>query len=249
MSAAEYFVDGEWLNETACRAAFAGATLEYRERLCLDWIDGERVVDIGCYSGGFVAAVLARYPGSDVVGVDYDEENLKIARLLHPDLGNRFRKMSVYELDFEDSSVDTVTFQEVIEHLEGAAAAVKEINRVLKPGGILILSTTNPYFWRDFAVFAAREISNGFRRLRGKQAILKPVIFFDNVEWNRHIYNWTPSTLLTLLMVNGFVYEKHAYGREATRLIERIFLRLFPFLGPTQLIKVRKREDAPQRTV
>lgn len=249
MSAGTYFVDGRHLNEADCRAAFAGATLGHRQRLCLDWIEGERVVDVGCYAGEFVVAILSRYPGKDVVGVDYDDENLKIAHLLHPDLSDRFRKMSAYELDFSDASVDTVSFQEVIEHLEGAAVAVKEINRVLKPGGVLILSTNNPYYWRDFAMFVAREISNGIRRLRGKHPILKPVIFFDNVEWNRHIYNWTPSTLLTLLMVNGFVYEQHAYGREAPRLIERMFLRLLPFLGPTQVIKVRKKESAPQRAV
>ncbi len=65
-------------------------------------------------------------------------------------------------------------------------------------------------------------------------------VFFKEVEWNRHIYNWTMPTMLALLEVSGFKYETHVYAHDGQNFFGRFILRLFPFLGPTQIIKVRK---------
>lgn len=49
-------------------------------------------------------------------------------------------------LPFKDNSVDTIILGGVIEHLENPIKALKEMNRVLKPNGVLLMETPNPYF-------------------------------------------------------------------------------------------------------
>lgn len=229
-----FIVDGQPVSAEECRRIFTARDLEDRQRRCLDWVEGASVVDIGCYAGTFVDALTKRYPDKQIVGIDYDPENLRIARFLHPEY--RFVRSSTYALSLADASVDCITFQEVIEHLEGAALAIKEINRVLKPGGLFILSTPHPYYWRDMAAFFAHEVGNRLKERRR----LRAAIYFAEVEWNRHIYCWTPSTLLTLLVTNGFEYVDHQFSADAGGRVEAMFLRLFPFLGPAQILKVRK---------
>jgi 2-polyprenyl-3-methyl-5-hydroxy-6-metoxy-1,4-benzoquinol methylase len=245
---ARYLVDGRSLTAEECRRLFAGAVLSPRQATVLSLIEGRDVADIGCYAGLFVNAVKARHPDKIVTGIDYFDDNVRLARLLFPAQADCFRRMSVYALEFESGSIDCVTLQEVIEHLEGAALAVKEINRVLKPRGVLIVSAPNPYYWRHFLSFCLYEARNQLRRLFGKPPTLFNQIYFENVEWNRHVYSWTPDTLLTLLQVNGFEYLFHTYEKPRS-FLDRLVLSLFPYLGPTQILKVRKIANAPERPV
>ena len=190
-------------------------TLGDRQRRVLQQIEGDTIVDVGCYAGQFVGEAARRFPGKTIIGVDYYDDNISIAQLLYPEMRDRFRLMSAYRLDFADASLDCVTMQEVIEHLEGAALAIKEANRVLKPGGALIVSVPNPFYWRHMAGFFRFELCNRLRRPKA----LGTEIFYENVEWNRHVHAWTPQTLLTLLSVNGFAYVDHCYenGMRAAR--------------------------------
>ena len=70
-----------------------------------------------------------------------------------------------------------------------------------------------------------------------------------SIESDRHIYAWTPQTLLTLLVTNGFEYVEHCYECRTPDLLRRLFLAVLPFLGPTQILKVRKVAPAPSHLV
>jgi 2-polyprenyl-3-methyl-5-hydroxy-6-metoxy-1,4-benzoquinol methylase len=238
--AATYLVDGKHLSADQCRALFGEMSLLDRQVKVLERIEGHTIVDVGCYTGLFVREASRRFPDKTIIGVDYFEDNIRIAYLLYSDMRERFRRMSVYELEFADASIDCVTLQEVLEHLEGAALAIKEINRVLKPGGALVVSIPNPYYARRIAAFLYREIGNAFRRWRGRPLRLGTEMFSENIEWDRHVYAWTPQTLLTFLMVNGFEYVDHCYETGIRIPFGRWFLAALPFLGPTQILKVRK---------
>lgn len=241
-----YLVDGDWVGPDEARLRARVDRLPDRMSRALDLLGQGTVADIGCYSGDFVAELLRREPARDVIGIDYDEEGLKLARLLHPEIADRFRRSSVYELDLADESVDCVSFQEVIEHLEGAALAVKEINRVLRPGGTLVVTTPNAYALGHFLNFARSELVMSVRR---RPPALGSLVFFEEWEWNRHIFCWTPATLLTLLQVNGFAYETHTYAADPQSLRERAILRIMPFLGTEIVLRVRKVAPAPSRMV
>jgi ubiquinone/menaquinone biosynthesis C-methylase UbiE len=238
--AATYLVDGKLISADQCRALFAGMSLSDRQLKVLERIEGDTIIDVGCYTGVFVRAASRRFPDKTVIGVDYFEDNIRIAHLLYPDMRDRFRRMNIYRLEIADASVDCVTLQEVLEHLEGAALAIKEVNRVLKQDGVLVVSVPNPFYMWRIATFVCLEIGNALRRWRGRPARLDVEVLSRNIEWDRHIYAWTPQTLLTLLAVNGFEYVDHCYESRTPDRFRRWFLTVLPFLGPTQILKVRK---------
>jgi ubiquinone/menaquinone biosynthesis C-methylase UbiE len=243
-----FMVDGQLLTAEECRKLFGGIELGERQRQVLDLVEGQRLVDIGCYAGSFVAAVKARHPEMSVMGVDYFADHVGIARVVFPELADHFMQMSIYELKLEDGSVDCVTLQEVLEHLEGAAHAVKEINRVLSDGGVAIVSVPNPFYLSGMLGFFRFEIRNRLRALFNAKPRLGTEVYFSEIEWNRHIFAWTPQTLLTLFAVNGFAYVEHRY-EYAGNIAERLLMKLFPFFGPTQILKVRKVALAPEKLV
>ncbi len=234
-----YLVDGKQLSADQCLALFGAMPLFDRQIKVLERIEGDTIIDIGCYTGAFVRAASLRFPDKTVIGVDYFDDNIRIARLLYPDIRDRFRRMSIYRLEIADGSVDCVTLQEVLEHLEGAALAVKEVNRVLKQGGALIVSVPNPFcVWR-MTKFVWLELGNAIRRWRGRSSRLAAEVLSD-IEWDRHVYAWTPQTLLALLASNGFEYVEHCYETGVADRLRRWFLTALPFFGPTQILKVRK---------
>jgi ubiquinone/menaquinone biosynthesis C-methylase UbiE len=244
-----YMVDGQNLSADECKSIFSSSKLGDRQVQVLDLLEGDRLLDVGCYAGNFVSEVKSRFPSKSVIGIDYFEDHIRIAKLVFPDLASSFIHMSIYRLEFADGSLDCITLQEVLEHLEGAAQAVKELNRVLKVGGVAIVSVPNPFHIDAMMSFFRFELRNVWRRFRGGRTQLGTEVYFQEIEWNRHIFSWTPQTLLTLFSVNGFEYVEHRYENGMENPIERLFLRLFPFLGPTQILKVRKTAVAPAALV
>jgi 2-polyprenyl-3-methyl-5-hydroxy-6-metoxy-1,4-benzoquinol methylase len=97
-----------------------------------------RVLDVGCGEGHFAGA-LARQ-GAEVVAIDVAEEPLRRARVRHPDLDTRLVEPEA-PLPLEDSSFDIVWAGEVIEHVADTSRWLSEVRRVLRSGGLLLLST------------------------------------------------------------------------------------------------------------
>lgn len=169
-------------------------------------------------------------------------DHIAISKILYPSLSECFMQMSVYQLDFPDNFFDCVSLQEVIEHLEKPTEAIREINRVLKTEGILILSTNNALYFRNIIGTVRKSV----KRLIGKKVTLSPVIYFDNVEWNRHIFCWTPETLYTLFKTNGFEYLDYRIVGGSGR-IDKLLQKFFPELCSTQILKVQKVSESPRR--
>jgi ubiquinone/menaquinone biosynthesis C-methylase UbiE len=107
--------------------------------------DGDAVLDVGCGPG----VALRNYASSrriSAFGIDYSENMIETAqrRLKEaaPDLEIEFRTASVVELPYEDASFDVVTSHRCLMALlewNRQQDALKEIHRVLKPGGTLVL--------------------------------------------------------------------------------------------------------------
>jgi 2-polyprenyl-3-methyl-5-hydroxy-6-metoxy-1,4-benzoquinol methylase len=247
--AASFQVDGHRRSADQCRSQLAAQQLLDRQVRVMALIEGAVVVDVGCGAGLFVHEASRRFPDKTIIGVDASDDDIRLAQLLHPQLAGRFRRMSAYRLEFAEASVDCITLQEVLEHLEGAALAIKEANRVLRPGGVLVVSVPNPFYVWRIVTFVAAEIANLVRRRRGRPARLEAEILSPDAAWDRHVHAWTPQTLLALLEVNGFVYVDHGYENGAANPLRRWFLAGLPFLGPTLILAVRKAAPAPSALV
>ena len=98
---------------------------------------GERVLDLGCGAGRFVAAL--REAGAEPVGVELAEAALERARANAPGADLRL-VADDGSLPLEHASVDLVWCSEVLEHVPDTAHLLLEVRRVLRPGGRLLVT-------------------------------------------------------------------------------------------------------------
>ena len=106
----------------------------------------ESLLDAGCGDGRFLAAIArARNRPARLVGCDISQRILDTARqtVEREGVTAEFFQANMERLPFEDGSFDRVLSVQVIEHLLDVAAGISELARVLRPGGILVLSTDN----------------------------------------------------------------------------------------------------------
>ena len=127
---------------------------------CAGPLAKRRVLDCGCGAGEYVRALLER--GADAWGVEFDARKLAAAASSGgEELPARLSAGDLEALAFPDASFDLALANEVLEHVPDDAAALAEIRRVLRPGGLLVaLSPTRLYpfethgvFWRGTRLF------------------------------------------------------------------------------------------------
>ncbi|HTV63741.1 MAG TPA: class I SAM-dependent methyltransferase [Verrucomicrobiae bacterium] len=108
----------------------------------------DHLADCGAGTGIFADEMSA---DCNVTAIDDFEESLKFLR---ERLGNeRVRKGSCTALPLPDSSVDVLTALDVIEHVQDDRAAAREFLRVLKPGGVAIITVpAHMALWSDWDV-------------------------------------------------------------------------------------------------
>lgn len=114
-----------------------------RPQVGLRPLKGLTVLDIGC-GGGLVAEPLARL-GAVVTGIDPAAENVEAARR-HAEgqpLSVSYRAARVEDLAAEGARLDAVVCLEVVEHVPDPGAFLKTCAGLVRPGGLMLLSTIN----------------------------------------------------------------------------------------------------------
>ena len=166
-----------------------------------------RLLGVGCATGSFLR--LARAHGFIAVGVELSPTLAAYARERHG--------LTVYErplevLAFAEASFDVVALWDVIEHVMAPFILLREIYRVLAPGGVLALRTGNA----GFQIPKARLF-----RLLGPNGgpYLIP---------NEHLYHFTPRTLRNLVRLAGFA-DVEVEDSETEVYANRVKYRLMRF--------------------
>jgi 2-polyprenyl-3-methyl-5-hydroxy-6-metoxy-1,4-benzoquinol methylase len=170
-----------WLNGLGCSA--------------FRWVPRNvRVLDVGCGFGESLGYHVAR--GCDVYGVEADQNIRRVVDKYGFKVHVGLFDDNVYEQSF----FDFVTMDQVIEHVEDPIATLRGVARILKPGGVAILSTPNAHGW-GARLFGNRWINwhspyhlhcftRNSMQLAAEQAglVLEKVQTITNSDWL--LYQW-----------------------------------------------------------
>lgn len=170
-----------------------------------------RILDIGCGPGFFLSAIADTWERYGV------EPSLQAAEHARMNYGINITTGKLEDTHYSDGYFDVVYLYHVIEHLPDPRSILKEINRIMKRGGILIVGTPN------IDSFCAKRFKQNFRLLKDPG----------------HIILFGPHTLCSLLKAYGFQVEiiKYPFFRTKYFTMENL-LRMFntskvspPFYG------------------
>jgi len=202
-----------------------------------------RVLDVPTGEGALSEKLLAM--GHEVVSGD-----------IAPDYivdGGEFIRINLDEtLPFTDASFDYIACVEGVEHIENPYHLMREFARILRPGGVLVLSTPNILNIRSRLrfLFASHHklfkgISPGwhltpftYREL--KYAFERAGFTVEAISANRFRKKWRLIYPLLRAFIVWKTRQKHPLGKEITT---REFLE-----GPVLIYRARLREDAPPNT-
>ena len=170
-----------------------------RARILLDYLelrDGDRVLDAGCGMGFYLMA-MARLRNLSLVGVDEWWERLAWAR--REAVPASLLSGNLYKLPFDGASFDSVLLSEVLEHVDDEQSALRELIRVLKPGGVLAISVPHAHFpfWWD-------PINRIWTGLGGSPIRRGPLVGL----WTNHERLYFPEALAEAVLAAGFEIER-----------------------------------------
>ncbi|MBW6534731.1 MAG: class I SAM-dependent methyltransferase [Mariniphaga sp.] len=100
-------------------------------------IEVHRILDVGTGSGNFIHELKRTFPNAKITGVDPHLKSLEAARENFPDV--TFIEMVAEKLEFDDNLFDVVSISMALHHLPNVKKGLKEIKRVVKPEGYIIV--------------------------------------------------------------------------------------------------------------
>jgi len=148
---------------------------------------GRTVLDVGCGTG-YGTAAMAAAGAAHCTGVDVDADAVAQAGKRFGAANVAFARGDATSLPFEDASFDLVTCFEVIEHVGEQRAVIAELARVLRPGGMMLISSPNRDRYPPGNPFHVRELTPGELK-----ALLTES--FSHVRLLRQ-HNWIASAIL-----------------------------------------------------
>ena len=129
-----------------------------RELLLREVRSGQSVLDLGCGDGSFSAELLSA--GAEVTGVDVADEAIRRAKVRAP-AADLLKLDDRQPLPFGDDQFDLVWCGETLEHLVDPGAMIAEARRVLKDGGLFLVTTPNQARLRvAFEALAGRPLED-----------------------------------------------------------------------------------------
>lgn len=145
--------------ETLSRLVRNEADMAFRRRVrtVFEWLDpqdGDHILDCGA-GRGFYLKFMREVSACRLTGLELDFPLLPVAQaalapLVGQNGGVNLVNGTLYSLPFADNTFDKIILSEVLEHLHHDAAALREILRVMKPGGLIAITVPNanyPFWW------------------------------------------------------------------------------------------------------
>jgi SAM-dependent methyltransferase len=111
-------------------------------------LSGDRLLDIGCAAGLYTERLAESFREVHAFDVEPDRLRSFRDRVRGTAAGERIKisQMSVHDMGYPDATFDVVTAIEVLEHVPDLDSGLREIHRVLRPGGRFLITGPNRYF-------------------------------------------------------------------------------------------------------
>ena len=188
----------------------------------------EVVLDIGCFDGTIGELLLKK--GNKVYGIEISKDAVNIAKKRGIIVKNTSAEKN---FPFEDKFFDVVIAGEIIEHLLDTVSFLKEIKRVLKDNGRLILTTPN-----------VASLGRRFYLLFGKNPYFEAAYGFPPNADAGHIRFFTKKLLIDFLNYVGFEiikYESTVVNMgKSGKLASEILAKIVPTIGACHFVIGKK---------
>jgi len=231
------------INRQAVRTAYPLRAVRYWWVLCAlqDELRARRkpltIADVGC-SKGNTKLFVGDMPHTKWIGLDWSANRGLLTRCGYHDVHScNFDQ----PLPLADHSVDVVIFLHVIEHLPRPEVTMRELSRILRPGGILLAGSPVAPRWaaRYRQRHLRRELDEGVRKAG------KHINSLDPGHWCHLVSQAQLETeVMTgtcLVRWSGFSLENHAWWLR----LNQVWGALFPSLGNELYVAARKPEHRP----
>ncbi len=186
----------------------------------------KRVLDVGSYEGKYSIAIKKQ--NNEVYACDASEAFEKT----YIDSGINFQKVNLEKtLPYEDAFFDCVFAGEVIEHIADTDLFIKDINRILKPEGYLVLTTPN-----------IGSLARRILLLLGKNPFFEASFTFPEGAAG-HLRYFTPPLLTSYLKSNNFEIIEHTSDvvSFSNKISFSFLAKILPGLGRSIVLKCQKR--------
>jgi ubiquinone/menaquinone biosynthesis C-methylase UbiE len=166
------------------QAGMSDETLEHhlkRYEFAKDYIKGKVILSVAC-GNGYGEHMFATDGGAQkVIGVDVSEEAITFAKENYSADNLEFFVGDALRLGLPDDSVDVVVSFETIEHIEDDRGYLKELKRVLRPGGTALISTPNRA--KSLSNYVSRKPLNPYHVREYLRSELMDLLggYFDNI--------------------------------------------------------------------
>jgi len=160
----------------------------------------ENLLDYGCSNGKFTNSL--KFKVKNLFGIDVDEEAIYEAKELYPYINFSPIKINSNKTDFPDNFFDVVTILDVIEHVPDEKETLKEIHRILKPGGLIILSAPHK------GIFTFCDVGN----IKFRFPKLHKFIYFHLLKQEDYYlkrFNNRSRGLIGDISISKYMFHKH----------------------------------------
>ena len=176
-----------WYSEKSHPLALKRAQLKFQGPWILDSIHkymGHRVhiLDVGC--GGGILSNSLGVAGHDVTGVDINSQHIKVAEASDVTQRVKYVNTDSYHLPFPEECFDVVTAMDVFCQISDPQKLLKEIARVLRPGGYIFFHAFNQNLLTYLAIAKGTEwfVKNTPAKMHDYAQFLDPIDFEDLLE-------------------------------------------------------------------